>query len=349
MTPKSLIIFSLVTVVLVVAAAVSVANRPTATVIPKDRPFVFKGLGERLNDAFSVEIQTAERKFTIQRSNNGWGVAELNGYPANFDKLKTVLVELSQLRYLEPKTADPARFERLDLRDVTAKGAKSKKVTVKDKGGKTIAEGLAGKRNEDLFGTGKGGVYMRIAGKKESWLVEGVVSTGSGPADWVSKKILDISGGAMMRLLITSPKGGRVAVSRKAAKDKNFILENIPTGKRQRGEWETNQMPKAFENLTLIDVKRADEVNFGIGTYKGNFVTFDGLVIKSEAAKLGKKYWVRLSATVHEDANDTTKIRVQGINKRLVGYVYEVNEKVGKKLICDHVNLLEGAGIKACA
>jgi hypothetical protein len=349
MTPRSLLVFSLVTAGLVVAAAVSVANRPTATLIPKDRPFVFEGLGEKLNDAFSVEIQTAERKFTIQRVDKGWGVADLKGYPANFDKVKTVLVELSQLRYLEPKTADPARFERLELRDVTAKGAKSKKVTVKDKSGKSLAEGLIGKRNEDLFGTGKGGVYMRIAGKKESWLIEGIVSTGSGPADWVSKKILDISGGAMKRLQITSPKGGQVAVSRKAATDKNFTLEDIPAGKRQRGEWETNQMPKAFENLTLIDLKRADEVKFANGAYKGSFTTFDGLVINSEAAKIGKKYWVRLSAATNEEADATAKKRARSINNRLVGYVYEIKEEVGKKLACEHVNLLEGAGVKACA
>jgi hypothetical protein len=333
----------------VVAAAVSVANRPAATFIPKDRPFVFEGLGEQLNDAFSVEIETAQRKFTIQRVDDGWGVGELKGYPANFDKVKTVLVELSQLRYLEPKTADSARFERLDLRDVTAKGAKSKKVTVKDKSGKSLAEGLIGKRNEDLFGTGKGGVYMRIAGKKESWLIEGIVSTGTGPADWVSKKILDISGGAMKRLQINSPKAGHVAVSRKAVGDKNFTLEDIPAGKRRRGEWETNQMPKAFENLTLIDLKRVDEVKFAQGAYKGSFTTFSGLVIKSEAAKVGKKYWIRLSAATTGEADETTKKRARSINDRLVGYVYEVKEEVGKKLACEHVNLLEGAGVKACA
>ena len=349
MTPRSLLAFSAVTIGLVVAAAISIANRPAATVIPKDRPFVFKGLGEQLNNAFSVEIQTAERKFTIQRVSDGWGVAELKGYPASFDKLKTVLVELSQLRYLEPKTADPARFDRLELRDVAAKGAKSKKVTVKDKAGKPLADGLIGKRNEDLFGTGKGGVYMRIAGKTESWLVEGIVSTGDGPADWVSKKILDISGGAVKRLEVVSPKGGKVAVSRKAATDKHFTLEDIPAGKRQRGEWETDQMPKAFENLELIDLKRADEIDFGTGTYKGSFTTFDGLVIRSETAKLDKKYWVRLSASAVEVADETTKKRAKSINDRLVGYVYEIKEEVGKKLACEHVNLLEGAGVKACA
>jgi len=349
MTPKSLFIFFLATLGLVAAAAVSVANRPAATVIPTDRPFVFEGLGEQLNTAYSVEIQTAERKFTIQRVDDRWGVAELKGYPASFDKLKTMIVELSQLRYLEPKTADAARFDRLELRDVTAKGAKSKKVSVKDKAGKVLAEGLIGKRNEDLFGTGKGGVYMRIAGKKETWLIEGIVSTGEGPSDWVSKKILDISGGAMKRLQVNSPKGGHVAVSRKTATDKNFTLEDLPAGKRQRGEWETNQMPKAFENLTLIDLKRAEQVKFGAGTYKGSFTTFDGLVINSEAAKVGKKYWVRLSAASTKGADEITKKRAKSINDRLVGYVYEVKEEVGKKLACEHVNLLEGAGIKACA
>ena len=349
MTPRSLLVFSLVTLAMVAGAAVSIANRPAATVIPTDRPYVFAGLDEQLNNAYSVEIQTADRKFTIQRVDDGWGVAELKGYPASFDKLKTVLVEMSQLRYLEPKTGDPARFGRLDLQDVTAKGAKSKQVTVKDKDGKVLAQGLIGKRNEDLFGTGKGGVYMRIAGKPESWLVEGVVSTGEGPADWVSKKILDISGGAMKRLQIDSPKGGHVAVSRNAATDKNFTLEDIPAGKRQRGEWETNQMPKALENLELLDLKRADQVDFGSGTYKGSFTTFDGLVIKSEAAKLDKKYWVRLSADTTDAADETTKKRAQSINDRLVGYVYEIKEDAGKKLACEHVNLLEGAGINACA
>jgi hypothetical protein len=349
MTPKSLVVFSLVTIAMAAAAAVSVANRPAATVIPTDRPFVFEGLGEQLNSAFSLEVQTAKRKFTIQRFGDRWGVAELKGYPANFDKVKTAIVELSQLRYLEPKTADAARFDRLDLRDVTTKGAKSKQVTLKDKDGKVLAQGLIGKRNEDLFGTGKGGVYMRIAGKKESWLIEGIVSTGEGPSDWVSKKILDINGGAIKRLQIESPKGGHVAVSRKAATDKNFTLEDLPAGKRQRGEWETNQMPKAFENLALIDLKRAEEVDFGTGTYKGSFTTFDGLVIKSEAAKVGKKYWIRLAADTVQDADEATKKRAQSINERLVGYVYEVKEEVGKKLACEHVNLLEGAGIKACA
>lgn len=349
MTPKSFIAFTSVTAVLVVAAAVSVANRPAATFIPTDRPFVFAGLDEKLNDVSSIQIQNATRRYTVERVGDGWGIGELKGYPAQFEKVKTVLVQLAELRYLEPKTSDPERFERLNLRDVSVKGARSVKLSIKDKAGETLAEGLIGKENAELFGTDRGGMYMRIGGKKESWLIEGLVKLGDGPADWVSKKIIDVKSGAMRELVIDSPKGGTVRVSRKAVTDKNFTLADIPAGKRQRGEWETNQMPKAFEALELIDLKRADEVDFGEGTYKGRWYTFDGLIIQSEAAKLGKKYWVRLSAATADNADDITRKRAEQINARHVGYVYEIKEEAGKKMACEHVNLLEGAGIKACA
>lgn len=350
MTPRSFIVFTSITAVMVVAAAVTIANRPAATMIPRDRPYVFEGLDEKLNDAHSIEIQTADRKFTVRRVPGGWGIAELNDYPAKFDNVKTLLVQLSQLRYLEPKTADPTRFDRLELRDVSTKGAKSRKVTVRDEKGNVLAEGLVGKRNADLFGTGRGGTYMRIAGKPESWLIEGAVTLGEGPADWVAKEILDIKSDTMKRLEIRSPKGGHVVVSRKEPTNKDFTLDDIPADKRQRGQWETNQMPKAFEELTLIDLRRADDVEFGDdATYKGQFTTFDGLVIRSEAANLGKKYWVRFSASTTEAAAESARKRADDINARLKGFVYEIKEEVGKKLTCEHHNLLEGAGINACA
>ena len=348
MNPKSFIAFSIVTAVLVVAAIVAVGMRPASTVIPKDRELVFGGLDARINEVSAVEIATSKRTFTVARTDDGWGIKELKNYPAKFDKVKTVLVELSQLRYLEAKTSDPARFERLDLRDVTVKGAKSKRVTVRDKDGKVLAEGLMGRRNESLFGSGKGGTYVRVGGKKQTWLVEGIVQLGNGPPDWISKKLPDIKGALVKRISITSPKGGEVVIDRATVKDKDFKLEAIPAGKRQRGQWETNQMPKALDGVELTDIRRADEVPFPPdATYKGRIETFLGLVVHTEAAKIGKKFWTRLSASA-EGGNEDVKKLANDINERFKGYVFEIPEEPGKKLTCEHVNMLEGAGIKAC-
>lgn len=348
MNPKSFIAFSIVTAALVVAAIVAVGMRPAPTLIPKNRALVFGGLDARINDVSAVEIATAKRTFTVVRTGDGWGIKELRNYPAKFDKVKTVLVELSQLRYLEAKTSDPARFDRLDLRDVSVKGAKSKRITVRDKDGKVLAEGLIGRRNDSLFGTGKGGTYIRVGGKPQTWLVEGIVQLGNGPPDWISKKLPDIKGSLVKRIVIDSPKGGEVVVERAAEKDKDFKLEAIPAGKHQRGQWETNQMPKALEGVELTDIRRDDEVPFPPdATYKGRIETFGGLVVHTEAAKIDKKYWTRLSASA-EDAKDDIKKLAKKINERFKGFVFEIPEAPGKKLTCEHVNMLEGAGVKAC-
>lgn len=349
MSARSFIAFSVVTAILVVAAIVAVGMRPAPTLIPKNRELVFGGLDARINEVAAVEVAMPKRTFTVHRAGDGWGIKELKDYPAKFEKVKTVLVQLSQLRYLEAKTSDPERFDRLELRDVTAEGAKSKQVTVRDKDGKVLAQGLIGKRNESLFGTGKGGTYIRVGGKKQTWLVEGIVQLGDGPPDWISKKLPDIKGALVKRIVIMSPKGGGVVVKRETVKDKDFKLEDIPPGKRQRGQWETNQMPKAMEGVELTDIRRDDEVPFPEdGTYKGRIETFIGLVLHTEAAKIGKKYWTRISASADEGNEEAQKL-AHDINDRFKGYVFEIPEEPGKKLTCDHVNLLEGAGINACA
>jgi hypothetical protein len=354
MTARSFILYSIITAILVVAAIVAVSSRPASTMIARDRALIFPGVDAKLNDVASFEIKSADRSYTIKRTSDGWGIAELNGYSADFNKVKTVLVELAQLKFLEAKTSDPKRYERLGLRDVTVKGALSRVITVRDKVGKELASGLIGKRNEDLFGSGRGGTYMRVGSNKQTWLVEGIVSTGDGPADWVNKKIVDIKRPRIKRLVIQAPGGGLTVVSRPLAKQKDFRLADLPAGKRQRGQWETNDMAKVLDKVELIDLKRAEDIPMPKDKlYKATIQTFEGLLIHSEAIKVGKKkFWARFSASVDAGAAiDAKKVKdtADAFNERHKGYVYEVNEKTGKKLTCDHINLLEGAGLKACA
>ncbi len=352
MTARSFILYSIVTAILVVAAIVAISSRPASTMIARDRALIFPGVDEKLNDVVSFEIKSADRTYTVKRTSNGWGIDELNGYSADFGKVKTVLVELAQMKFLEAKTSDPDRYERLNLRDVTTKGAKSRKITVVDKNGKVLASGLFGRLNEDLFGSGRGGIYMRVGESKQAWLVEGMLTAGKGPADWVNKKVVDIKRPRVKRLVVQSPGGSLTVVSRPLAKQKDFRLADIPKGKRQRGQWETNEMAKVLDKLELVDLKRAGEVPMPKDRlYKASIETFDGLLIHSEAIKVGKKYWARFSASVDSAATDSKKVKqaAEAFNVRHIGFVYEVKEDKGKKLTCDYINLLEGAGIKACA
>lgn len=349
MSPRSFIAFSCVTLLLVIGAIAAIASRPSPTEIPKNRPLVFENLDKKLNDVGELRIELPSRSFTISRTADGWGIKELNGYPVIFDRIKTVLVQLSSLRYLEPKTSDPARYDRLELRDVTVEGSKARKITVVEKGGDVLASGLVGRRNDDLFGEGKGGTYMRFGDKKQTWLIEGAIDLGKGPADWVSQDIMDIKDTAVRRLEITSPSGGKVVIWRDAADKKDFTLDDIPAGKRQRGQWETNDMAKVLDGLKLKDIKLEKDAGLGENAYTGKITLFDGLVIETKAIKSGKTFWAGFSATTTDAADEAAKKRAAAINERLKGYAFEIDEKPGKKLACEHINLLEGAGIKACA
>jgi hypothetical protein len=360
MTPRSFTVFAAVTGLMVVAAVVAVAQRPAPTHIRTNQALIYPALAKSVNDAASIAIRVPGRSFTVKRNGNGWGIAELNGYPALFDKVKTVLVQLAQLRFLEAKTSDATRYDRLAVQDVAAKDegasgddkdAKPKYVEVRDAKGTVLAEGHLGKRNANLFGSDKGGTYLRVGNDKQSWLAEGIVSLGDGPADWISKKIIDVKSADIKKLTILSPKGGGLVIHRAAKTDKDFTLDDIPPGKKQRGQWETDQMATALEGLELSDVRRADEIKFPDGPYKGAFTTFDGLVVKTEAGEVGKKYWARFSASAGDAGGaDAAKLKkfVDEFNRRVHGFVYEIPEAVGKKLACEHRNMLEGAGENAC-
>jgi hypothetical protein len=351
MTPKSLFALAAVTVVSVGAAIAAVATRPEPTLIPTERALVFPQFAAALNSVGALEVKTAERGFTVTAKGDGWVMSSVGDYPVNFDKVKTALVQISQLRQLEAKTSNAERYARLEVQPLTAKESKAKEVIVRDKAGKVLAQGLLGKKVDTLFGKDIGGTYLRPEGEKRAWLAEGTVELGSGPVDWVSKAVIDVKGDNMKRLEATSPTGGKVVVARDKPTDKDFKLLDIPQGKTQRGQWETNQMPKALEGIEMKDLDVAGKVDFKGKSYTTVFETFDGFVVRTEAAKIGDKYWARFSADASKatgDKADALKKLADEINARTKGFVYEVDEGPGKKLTCEHVNMLSGAGINAC-
>ncbi len=356
MTPRSFIVLSACTVVMVIAAIAAVSMQTASVSIPTGRALVFPDVAPNLNAVAAVEIRTGARSYTIKNVGGNWVVADIGDYPVLFEKVKTALVDISRLKFLEAKTSDPARYDRLEVEDVAAKKSKSRRIIVRDDKDKVLATGIIGKRNASLFGTDKGGTYLRKDGDARSWLAEGVVRLGEGPADWVAKAILDVKSSEVKSLTVREPSGKELRVHRASAKDKDYKLEKLPPGKPQRGQWETNQMPKALESLKLEDFNVADRVAFPGGAYVAEFLSFDGLIIRTEAVVLdnkGKKqYWARFSASAAGAAGDNAdavKKRAAAINARVKGFVYKIPEEPGKILTCKLVNMLEGAGIKACA
>ena len=81
---------------------------------------MFPGLAPRLQDAAKVEI-TNQGKTTMiaQRKATAGAWPATGGYPVLDTKLRELLTGLTELRLVEPRTAEPGQLARLGLEDPT--------------------------------------------------------------------------------------------------------------------------------------------------------------------------------------------------------------------------------------
>ena len=127
---------------------------------------LFPELEKQVNDVHTILIERAAGSITLQRAVGGWGVTEKKGYPVDMESVRKSLIALAQMTTVEAKTSDPERYSKLGVEDITAAGAASMQVTLKDAGGKEVAKLILGKEQEGKGGMPSGNVYVRRPGEK---------------------------------------------------------------------------------------------------------------------------------------------------------------------------------------
>jgi Domain of unknown function (DUF4340) len=269
-----------VTAVLVAAAIYAIASQPSLTTFPRDRERAFPGLAAKLNDVDKIALVSNKAKFTIVKSDKGWGIAEKSGYPVAFDKVKSALVGLAELKLLESKTSDSARYPRLELENPDSVEAKSKRVELRA-GDQVLAAGIIGKRNPNLFGEGGGGTYLRRGDNPQAWLAEGEITLGAAPNDWLIRDIVNVLEEDVRHAVIRQPDGAELVIHRAERKQKDLKVDNVP-GDRKLKQSDANGLAGGLWRLTFEDVKPAAEVPFAGKFNSATYDTFDGLRIHVE-------------------------------------------------------------------
>ncbi len=331
MTPKTFIWVAVSTAVALAAAVGSLARdtgyRPAAGAGEK----VFPGLLEHVNDVASVVIEHAGGKITLENGVRGWTMKEREGYPARTVKIKRSVLGLAQLQLSEAKTRRQEKYAKLELRDLGAKGAKSKRVKLFG-GGKVVADLLVGRRRGILAGTPGGGLYVRKPGDQQTWLAAGDANFSGTPETWLERKIVDIKGARVQTVVIRHADGETVTLSKAAETTKDFTLEALPEGKKVTLQFDLNAIGKVFADLQLDDVKK-DSGGFGDDTATATEVlTFDGLFVQVRIIKRDGAHWIRLEAA-GEGAD--------GITARTQGWVYKISDYAASNLTKRLADLVE--------
>lgn len=323
------------------AVAVSLENAPTTGDEPPASARVFPGLAARINDVARVVIERKGDTVTLAKNGDTWAVAEKSGYPANFEKVRKLLVDLAELRPLEKKTSDPSLFADLQLESLKAPNAKSVLVTLKGADGKDIAATYVGKTEFARGGTNNDGVFVRPAKQNQTWLAKGTLGLDQGAVNWVDKSIIDVPHERVEKVVVTQPDGATLTVSRDKVSDAHFTLADVPKGKKVKSDWDVDQLAAPLENLELDDVRPAADVpppaDGKLGT--AEITTFDGLVVHLDLLPKDKDTWVSVQAsyaapaTTPSDADmkagklekpAEVQKEVAALNAKTKGWVYKV-------------------------
>ncbi len=294
MAPKNFIALCAVTGIAVIVAGWIVASRPAVEASDFDGTLAFADLIDRFNELDAIQIRHKDGTFNLQSGDFGWVFAERDNYPVQTDKIGELLVKLSRMEKVEPKTKLPDRYDRLDLVDPTEKeDSRAKEVVLLGSDGETLASLLVGKRKFTL-GSTEGGTYILLPDDPQAWLVTGELNPGSRARDWLVREISDIKDDDIKRITITHPDGEVLVVSKESPDQSNYGVEDIPAGMEVRRDTIANDTGRVLSNLLLDDVKDASEVEFSEDqTIEVTFEGFTGFVVTVDLIEDGDQNWLR--------------------------------------------------------
>lgn len=293
MRRRNLLLFGAATgAVLVLAVAVTVWR--DAELRREHEPErVFPGLIDRVNEVREIAVESGEELFAVRRTDSeGWVLPDLADYPVAPERAKKLLVTLSVLETIEPKTSDPLRHGALGLNDPTAAEGGAVRVTLLDDAGGELASLLVGRDASATRETR----YVRRAGEEQTWLVWRNFDLPARAAGWLDSSILDIQRWRVKRIEIEQADGGTVEVSRDAYDKQHFELRGVPEGFEPSNPFVGNQLGSALERVSMVTIRRAEEVPFPDDAPVARVETFDGMRLEVRTAEVDGVDWLRAEA-----------------------------------------------------
>ena len=254
---------------------------------------VFPGLAERLAQTRRVEILHQGKTVVIEPGGDGvWGLADRDFYPVQVSALRDILTGLTELRLVEPRTSDPAKFARLGVENPDTPDATSKLLRVLDASGNPLAAIVLGHRRVRTQGNVPESVYVRLMDQGQAWLAEGKLEVSADPLTLIDRDILSIPPERIVNVAVT-----RGTERLEFARDGDQLVLRIPSDPRAMEAYRLDDIGRALDNLTMLDVRRAQEPASLPMLGEAVFTAIDGLEVQVRLFKDEKNTWARFSVS----------------------------------------------------
>ncbi|MDB5370734.1 MAG: hypothetical protein JWP20_2292 [Roseomonas sp.] len=287
-------------------------------------PLMFQNLATRLAGAARIEIrQGANTLVVIRRDAGAWVLPDRADYPVRPEKVRELLVGLTELRLTEPRTSDAAMLDRLGLDDPAKPGSTAALLRVLDGSGNAIAELVVGRRRMRTQGNVPESVYVRRPGESQSWLAEGRLPLDADPQLWIDRDIANIARERLLKVEATRPGEAPLTLARAEGPDGQLAV-TMPAETPPLEDTSLDEIGRAFEYLTLTEVRK-DSGAAGQMLGETRFTLTDNLAITVSGSQDGDLVWLRFAAGGDDEA--------ARLNARWRGWAYQVGAWKVKALL----------------
>jgi hypothetical protein len=277
---------------------------------------------------------------TVHKVGNQWTVAELQDYPADVSKLRTLLLSLRDAKTIEEKTSDPARYATLGVEDPSQPNAVGTEVTIVAPGSKkSVIVGKSVLRRS----------FVRRAGEARSYAVEPAISVESDARFWIDPHLIDLPSTEIQRIDVKPATGTSYSLHRlkieasaahalnasKATRgapgngvaesngpgssaDDSFALEGVPPGRQALDARLLAPPSTMLTGLTADDVSPVNAIDFSQSS-QAVVTRNDGAVLMLTGVVIGTKHWLQVQSTKDAALN----ARAQGRAFEIASYRYD--------------------------
>lgn len=336
MTSRAFLVWVFVALVSVAAATVLVVGQPTSAVDPQSREPVFAELRTNPDDVARLTISSRFDSFTFVREGGVWMSPDKFDYPVDSNDVRDLVVKLSDMRYMERKTSNPERFERLEVNDITDELSESVHVRLATADDKVLAELIVGRPSARFIDGNVSGTYVRFPETNEVWMASGAVNVQTRLIPWLARDVVTVPADTVARVVIGSGDGMYEAVLEGEGDDAAFTIPQVPED-RELNDRVTQSLTRSLANVAFEDVRPRAEFDLPADAHTARIETRDGVAVDLRMAEIDKKPWMTVVASYigepgNSDKASAARMRAADINARAGNWVYWIPSDVFDRL-----------------
>lgn len=313
----------------------------------------FPELAAQAGEVTEIRIESKDSNVTVARGEDGkFVVANRYGFPADMARVRRLLSALSELTFVERKTAKPDRHEAVGL-GLPADGGTGVVVTLM-KGQETLVAIVLGKLDSPPSGLNPGTIYARLVGDDQTYIARGLPDAAPLPGDWLDKSLAAIDPARLAAATLRPAGEAEYTLLRADPSVADFSFENIPAGREPQSAYALNGPAFAIVSLTYEDVMPAEELDTSTVS-RALYRTFDGLTIMLTLVAKDGRNWALIDAigdpsltppaVPGPDGSVTPPVDVAAqaaaIRQRTAGYAFAIPSYVASQMLVSREMLLK--------